>query len=158
MKNTLTKLITMAAITIALLSPLQAADDPQLAKLNGADDARVAAMRGADREKLTAIFSDELRYAHSNGGVDSKSSLIDTLAAGRTKYVGYQYEERKFTFPAPGIALMTGRAHIVAETATGTMDSVLGFLGVWREEQGQWRFIAWQSCKLPPPVPAGAAK
>jgi len=29
------------------------------------------------------------------------------------------------------------------------MDSVLSYLAVWREENGQWRFLAWQSCKLP---------
>ena len=152
MKSTLLPLLVFVAL--ALLAPLHAADDPQLAKLTATDDERIAAMRTADRTKLTAIFSDELRYAHSSGNVDDKKSLIDTLAAGRTKYVGYDYEERKFTFPAPGIALMTGRTHIKVENATGGMDAVLGFLGVWREEQGQWRFLAWQSCKLPPPAPA----
>jgi hypothetical protein len=150
MKSTLLNLLTFAAL--ALLAPLHAADDPRLAKLSAADDERVAAMRAADGTKLAAILSDELRYAHSNGLVDNKDSFIGTLASGRTKYVGYEYEERKFTFPAPGIALMIGRTKIKAETAAGTVDSVLGFLGVWREEQGQWRFLAWQSCKLPPPA------
>jgi len=152
MKSTLLHLLAFAAL--ALLAPLHAADDSRAAKLSAADDERVAAMRSADHTKLTAIFSDELRYAHSNANVDDKTSLIDTLVAGRTKYVGFDYEERKFTFPAPGIALMTGRAHVQAETATGKMDSVLAFLGVWREEQGQWRFLAWQSCRVPPPTPA----
>src|SRR4051812_6135659 len=104
-------LLAVAAAAIALVAPLRAvADDAQSAKLTAADDARVTAMKSADRSKLTAIFSDELRYAHSSGNVDDKTSLIETLAAGRTKYAGYDYEERKFTFPAPGIALMTGRA------------------------------------------------
>jgi hypothetical protein len=44
---------------------------------------------------------------------------------------------------------MTGRAHIKAEAAGALMDSVLSFLAVWREEQGQWRFLAWQSCRIP---------
>ncbi len=132
---------------------LHAADDAALAAVTAADDARVAAMQSASKEKLAAIFSDGLRYAHSTGTVDTKASFTDILVEGRTKYVGYDYEERKFTFPAPGIALMTGRAHIVAMTATGKMDSVLGYLAVWREEKGQWRFLAWQSCKMPPANP-----
>ena len=81
--------------------------------------------------------------------MDSKASFIETLSTGKTRYVGYDYEERSFSFPAPGIALMTGRAHIKAEAGGALMDSVLGFLAVWREEQGQWRFLAWQSCRLP---------
>jgi len=104
------------------------------------------------REKLEAVFSDELRYAHSNGVVDTKKSFIEILSAGKTKYVSYDYEEQNVTFPAPGIALMTGRAHVKAESEGKVMDAVLSFLAVWREEKGQWRFLAWQSCKLPTEV------
>ncbi len=150
MKTTLLHLLAVTAL--AFVQPLLAEDDVRTAKLKAADDARVAAMRSADQTQLTAILSDELRYAHSSGTVDNKASLIETLAAGRTKYVTYDYQERNFTFPAPGIALMTGRTHIQANTASGTMDSVLSFLSVWREENGQWRFLAWQSCKLPAPA------
>lgn len=128
-----------------------AADDTALnARLTAADDARIAAMRSPDREKLAAVFADDLHYAHSNGVVDTKTSFIDTLTSGKTKYVGYDHVERTFTHPAPGIALMSGRARIQAETAKGKMDSILSYLAVWREENGQWRFLAWQSCKLPP--------
>jgi hypothetical protein len=129
-----------------------AEDHPSLAAVQVADKARVAAMQSGDRAKLDGIFSDELRYAHSNGVVDTKASFIDILSAGKTKYVGYDYEEQTFTFPTPGIALMTGRAHVKAESEGKSMDAVLSFLAVWREEKGQWRFLAWQSCKLPPVV------
>jgi len=129
-----------------------AEDHPSLAAVQVADKARVAAMQSGDRAKLDGIFSDELRYAHSNGVVDTKASFIDILSAGKTKYVGYDYEEQTFTFPTPGIALMTGRANVKAESEGKSMDAVLSFLAVWREEKGQWRFLAWQSCKLPPVV------
>jgi hypothetical protein len=109
-------------------------------------------MLSPERENLGSIFSDELRYAHSNGIVDSKASFIEVLSSGKTQYVGYDYEEQNFTFPAPGIALMSGRAHINARTSSGEMDSVLSYLAVWREEKGKWRFLAWQSCRLPPVV------
>jgi len=59
------------------------------------------------------------------------------------------YAERNFTFPAPGVALMTGRAHVQVAKVDGKVDMVLSFLAAWREEKGQWRFLAWQSCKLP---------
>jgi ketosteroid isomerase-like protein len=137
--------------SLALLFVVQAfaAENPQLAAVQAADKARIDAMQSGDREKLSSIFSDELRYAHSNGDVDTKASFIDILSAGKTKYVGYDYEEQGFTFPSPGIALMTGRAHVKAESEGKTMDAVLSFLAVWRQEKGQWRFLAWQSCKLP---------
>lgn len=125
-------------------------ENPQLAALQTADEARVLAMRSGDRDQLGKIFSDDLHYAHSNGVVDTKASFIDILVSGKTKYTGYDYEERKFTFPAPGIALMSGRARVQAVSANGQMDSVLSYLAVWKNEGGTWRFLAWQSCKLPP--------
>ncbi|TDU81904.1 uncharacterized protein DUF4440 [Prosthecobacter fusiformis] len=140
-------------LTAFISLALHAAEDVHLTAVMAADDARVAAMKSADESQLKKVFSGDLRYAHSNGVVDSKDSLITILKEGRTKYVGYDHVERNFTFPAPGIALMAGRTRIQAETATGKMDSVLSYLAVWRQEDGQWRFLAWQSCKLPPAAP-----
>ena len=129
---------------------LQAADDRGLAAVRAADDQRVAATLAADGNKLGEVFSDELRYAHSSGVVDTKTSYIQSIVSGRTKYHVIQFEERNFTFPAAGIALESGRARMKSTSATGESDNIFSFLAVWREEKGQWRFLAWQSCKLPP--------
>ena len=141
-------LLPLVAFCLAFSNPAFA-EDTRTATLVAADNARVAATKSADREKLNGIFSDDLRYAHSSGTVDTKKSYIESLTSGRTKYLTLDYEERAFTFPAPGIALMTGRAHVTVANASGEVDMVLSFLSVWREENGQWRFLAWQSCKLP---------
>jgi hypothetical protein len=138
-------LLLLAFFTLTALR----ADDARAAALRSADDARIAAMKAPGREQLAAIFSDDLHYAHSSGAVDGKASFIDALVSGQSRYVGYEIVERKFTFPAPGVALMTGRARLEVANATGGMKATLSYLAVWREEQGQWRFLAWQSCRLP---------
>ena len=142
---------TLLTSLICLLTVISFAEEVPLAAVQAADDARVAAMKSPDRDKLSAIFSDELRYAHSSGVVDTKTSFIDALLKGTTKYQAIDYVERQFTFPATGIALMTGSANLKLGTPTGTIEPTLAFLGVWRLEGGQWRFLAWQSCKLTPP-------
>lgn len=131
---------------------LRAAEDPKLIAVRAADDERVAAVIGADRGRLDAIFSKELRYAHSTGAVDTKATLIEALVSGRTKYEGIEYKERNFSFPAPGVALMHGRMDVKVASEKGRVEATLGFLAVWKEEQGRWRFFAWQSCKVPPPA------
>lgn len=144
--------ILALAVLFTSVSDTLRADSPAAtaAALAAADDARVAAMRQPDRDALESVFSDELRYAHSNGVVDTKASFVEILTTGKTKYLGYDHVSRDFAFPAPGIALMTGKARIQAESAKGKMDSVLVYLAVWRVEDGKWRFLAWQSCRLPP--------
>ncbi|MCE9611556.1 MAG: nuclear transport factor 2 family protein [Chthoniobacter sp.] len=142
---------------LLLLAPgsLRAADEP-LAALRAADDQRVAATLAADRTRLDVSLSDELRYAHSSGNVDTKASLIEALTAGRLKYLALDYQERNFTFPAPGIALMSGRLHMKVTNPAGTNEFDMSYLAVWREEKGQWRFLAWQSARLPAAVsPSG---
>jgi hypothetical protein len=139
-------------LLLALLLNLtvHAAEHPELVRVTAADDARVAAMLAPAREKLDAVLSPELRYAHSNGQVDTKAALIASLTDGSAKYSKYAYQERTFTFPAPGVALMAGRFDVKAVVKGNAAESTISFLAVWRLEQGEWKFLAWQSCKVPP--------
>ena len=148
------RLLSALCLLVISAGSLRGADDPRLTSIKAADDQRVAATVAGDSARLALIFSDELRYAHSTGGVDTKTSYIDSLKSGRLKYISYDYEERNFTFPATGVALMTGKVHVKTKSAAGESQSILGFLAVWREEKGEWRFLAWQSCKLPSAKPA----
>jgi Domain of unknown function (DUF4440) len=135
---------------LALALTLRAEENPKLAALKAADSARIAALTAPTAPALETILSDDLRYAHSSGTVDTKKSFIQALTSGKMKYASITYDEQNFTFPAPTIALMNGRAQVKVSTEKGDLDMQLAFLSVWREENGQWRFLAWQSCKLPP--------
>lgn len=132
----------------------RAADDQVIAAVKAADVERVAATKAGDAARLDAILSDELRYAHSSGHVDTKASYIKSLASHSTVYATYDYKEQNFLPIAAGVVLMTGRVIIQVRNASGVNELDLNFLGVWREEHGKWRFLAWQSCKNPPPAPA----
>lgn len=131
--------------------PVASADE--VAEVLQADDARIAAMRAADRAALEAVFADDLHYAHSNGVVDTKASFLQVLTSGTTKYLAIEPEQRQVKLVAPGVALVSGRARIQAESKGTQMDAVLSYLAVWRLENGTWRFLAWQSCRLPPAQP-----
>ena len=145
-------LAALFAVLLALTAP--AADHPELARVTAANDARVAAMLAPTREKLEAVLSPDLRYTHSNGQIDSKATLIDSLLDGSAKYMKYDFHECSFTFPAPGIALMAGRFDVKAVVKGNAAESTISFLAVWRLEKGEWKFLAWQSCKIPPATPA----
>ena len=142
----------MRSLLLAFIFTLtcSAADNPELARVTSADDARVAAMLAPTREKLEAVLSPDLRYAHSNGQVDTKAALIESLTDGSAKYSKYAYQDRTFTFPAPGLALMTGRFDVNAVVKGNPAESTISFLAVWHLEKGEWKFLAWQSCKIPP--------
>ncbi|MCX6977813.1 MAG: nuclear transport factor 2 family protein [Verrucomicrobia bacterium] len=140
----------LASFTL-LLPTTHGADDPRLATLQAADDERVAALLAASAPRLTAILSEDLRYAHSNGLVDSRDSMIATLTSGKTRYTSWTYTQRQFSFPTPNIALMTGQTKATLLKGSESTNLTLNFLGVWREEKGQWHFLAWQSSRAPEP-------
>lgn len=131
-----------------------AAEDPKAAALTATDDARVAAMLKPNKAALDTVLSDDLRYAHSNGKVDTKASLTASLLGGDAKYVSYKYTERTFKFPAQDVATMAGRLEVQAIVDGVSMTTGISYLAVWRLEKGQWKFLAWQSCKIPPATAA----
>lgn len=147
---------TLLALLLACLLPFAAAasDDAKLAAVTAADDARVAAMLTPNQATLDKVLSDDLRYAHSNGKVDTKASLTASLLGGEAKYLSYKYTERAFRFPAPDVAVMAGRLEVQAKVDGVSMTTGISYLAVWRLEKGQWKFLAWQSCKIPPAPPA----
>jgi hypothetical protein len=157
-------LLRLAPLFVLAFFPLRAADQPAkpaasvqdkvIAAVAAADEERIAATKAGDRARLDAIFSNELRYAHSSGKVDSKASYIESLVTHSTVYESFEYKERNFVPAGPGIVLMNGRVFIKAANNGQRVDNDLNFLAVWREENGRWRFLAWQSCKNPPAAPA----
>ena len=133
-------------------------NDKVVAAVRAADDERVAAILAADSARLDAIFSNDLTYTHSSGKIDNKASYTKSLVTKATIYDRYDYLERKFIPVAPGIVLMTAHALIYSRSDTGRNENDLSILAVYREEQGKWRFLAWQSAKLPAPTTPAAKK
>ncbi len=147
-------LLRRALLLVALVAVplLRAADDAAVAAVRAADDERVAAILAADAARLDAIFSDDLHYTHSNGHHDTKQSYTASLLTKKTVYAKYEYLEREFSLASPDVALM--RAHVLIQSANRGNPVVndLSVLAVFRKEGGQWRFLAWQSAKLPAPA------
>jgi hypothetical protein len=139
-------LFALAFVTV------RAAEDPAIAGVRSADAERVAATKAADRTRLQTVLSDDLRYAHSSGKVDTKASYIESLVSHATVYESVDYKEQNFKLIAPGIVTMSGRAVIKAGAPGAVNELDLNFLAIWRQENGHWRFIAWQSNKLVPPA------
>lgn len=129
------------------------ASDADVAAVRAADDERVAAIMAADAKRLDAIFSDDLSYTHSNGKHDTKKSYMESLTSHSTVYTVYDYKERTFFSASPDIVVE--KAHVLITSGTKEKQNApndLNIMAVWRKEGGKWRFLAWQSAKLPAPA------
>jgi hypothetical protein len=139
---------------ILLLSAVsvQAADlDKLIAAVRLADDQRVAATLEGDIDALKAIYSDDMYYAHSSGKLDSKTSQLEGIATGLYKYTKFDYKERVFIPIAPTVVLMKGAALLALTRLSGEKILLdINYLGVWRLEDGKWKFMAWQAARNVP--------
>jgi hypothetical protein len=146
--KTLLRLLCLIALAASLRAdpPALSPDKATLAALEAADKVRVAAIMAGDRAGLTEIFSDDLYFRHASGTLDTKASYTEKLASKQTVYSKYTYASKTFRQLAPGIVQMSGR--LLLDTRAGTLD--LNFTSIWRNENGKWRFLVWQSATNPP--------
>lgn len=146
-----------AAIVICLFGQaLATGGDARVEEVLAADDVRIAAMTAGDSQALAPLLSADLRYSHSNGLVDTRDSLLALIGGGRTRYVAYRPVDRDVSFPSETIAVEHGRAELAIEKEGNQFEATFLFLAVWRLEEDHWRFLQWQSARLPSAeLPAG---
>ena len=111
------------------------------------EDERFGAMVARDFARLQLLVHENLRYTHSSGVVDGKSSWLDSMKSGRVKYKKAECTERKVQIYGD-TALITGRAVIEAEIAGQPKTLRLLFLNAWTQSPRGWQFVAWQSTPL----------
>jgi len=112
------------------------------------EDARLAAQVANDTEALEAMLHDAMVYTHSSAVVDTKASFLEALRAGKTRYKRTATRDRKVQLLGD-TALVTGGADLDVEVGGEARALKLRFLVAWTKTPAGWKFIAWQSTRLP---------
>lgn len=131
-------------ISVAVSS---AAAEPAVIAALRADKARIAAMMAGDGGALAELMSDQLRFAHSDGRVESKADYVKNLTAGDTAYSDVRTSELETTQVSPDVVVVLGKQEMRKRLGPTWSDITLRYLAVWRNESGTWRMIAWQSAR-----------
>lgn len=112
------------------------------------EEQRCTAMTKNDIAALEGMFHDDLIYTHSSAVVDTRASYLEALKSGHTRYHSVQRSDEKVRL-CGDTALVTGRA-IIDVTVKGEKKHLdTRFLDVWTKTPQGWKFVAWQSTKLP---------
>jgi ketosteroid isomerase-like protein len=133
---------------VLCVCPLRAEEPDDFAAVRAADEARLAATIAGDTLKLSQLLSNELFYAHSDGRVQTKAQFIAAVAGNRIQYASVTPHDLKLQAIAPGAVAMNGRARLVVRADGRPLEFTLRFLAVWRNEDGPWRLLAYQSSQL----------
>jgi len=112
------------------------------------DRSRIEAMVAADEEALECFFTADLTYAHTNGVLDTKATLIDKIRTGAYDYAGIETDEILVKTIGDEIGVLTGTAVLAVRTSTGkTVEVPIRFTSVYVHDDARWKMTAWQSTR-----------
>lgn len=114
-----------------------------------AEDARFRAMVAAETATLKRWLDEDLEYVHSTGMVEGRDQLIESIAAGRIRYLGVEPVERYVSILAPDVGLVHGIGRFKVSAGGEPMELLLHYAAVYVARDGDWRLRSWQSLQLP---------
>lgn len=102
-----------------------------------------------DYAVLGRVLADDLQYTHSDGRLDTKESLIESLKSGKQAYLAAEHQSIEVRPMGKDLALvrMMVRMTAVSGGATPTPAS-FSVLRAYRLKGGQWQMVAHQSARL----------
>lgn len=111
------------------------------------EERRWAAQINKDEAELATLLSDELRYTHSTGSVDTKASYMASIL---DNVVDYQRADRTDTAAqiVGNTGVVTGKAVIGVEARGNQLELRVAYTVVWLERNGSWQLLTWQSTPL----------
>ena len=114
------------------------------------DAKRFQAQMKGDFDALGSLLADDLVYTHSSAAVDGKTSFIETMRSGRTKYESIEPGEVKVRVYG-NTAVVNGVAKLSVTTNGQTNNFSLRYTDVWVMRDNKWQMVSWQSTRLPEP-------
>ncbi len=102
-----------------------------------------------DYAVLDRVLADDLAYTHSDGRLDTKQALIDSLKSGKQTYEAAEHQSIEVKMLAKDVALVRGRVRMTA--AAGGKPAVpanFSMLRVYQLKGGKWQMIGHQSARL----------
>jgi hypothetical protein len=142
-----TKRLLFFAFLLSLATPFAHADKTT-DLVQKTETQRVQTLLKGDFKSFARFLADDLTYTHSNGKVDSKTSLLTALQEGKLQYKSLVEEEvqaRRYG----GTVVLTGKANLVVASAGNELKFFARFTLVYAEIKGKWQVVAWQTTRLP---------
>lgn len=144
MKTTGWWLAVLMVVTGAMAAP---AGEPAVIAALKADQARIGAMVAGNPTALANLMSEQLRFVHSDGRVESKADYVKNLMVGDTAYADATTSDVETMQITPEVVVVIGTQKM-RKRLGGEWSSVsLRYLAVYRNEVGAWRLVAWQSAR-----------
>jgi uncharacterized protein (TIGR02246 family) len=102
-----------------------------------------------DYSILNRVLADDLAYTHSDGRLDTKQSLIESLKSGKQTYDAAEHQSIDVRLLGNNVALVRARLRMTAASG-GKPGTPANFsvLRVYEQKNGRWQMVGHQSARL----------
>lgn len=115
--------------------------DPEISSL---EERRWTALIASDVATLTAMYSPDLAYTHSNGMTDTRDSYLEPIASGRVRYAAVRRSDERIHRHGD-TAVVTGHADMDVEANGKPLHPAMRYSAVWAHNAGEWRLVCWHA-------------
>lgn len=144
MKRFLLLVIVLCVVSPAAWAQKAGATEQAILKLEQAwEDALVK----NDFPALDKLYADNLIYTHSSGVVDNKTTYIDNLKAGNTKYLSLKRDDIKVTVYG-NTAVVTCHWLIKLLSKGNPVEVNARYLHVYVKQKAGWQMVAHQATRI----------
>lgn len=141
------RVLSLLALFVSLAVAAETKAEPAVIAALKADQARLAAMAAGDAAALGRLMSDQLNFVHSDGRVESKKDYVQNVLAGDVAYADVKTLDVETTQITHDVVVVFGVQQMRKRLGAEWSSITLRYLGVWRNESGSWRLVAWQSAR-----------
>ncbi len=137
--------LALASFALALCAvPALAQPDSPAKQVEQRVEEMRTLMLQPDRAKLEAMFAPELTYGHSDGRVQTRAEVVDSLIDGRSKFSMITLSDQK-VIPSGDIVVVRHRfvADAVSNGKPGKPD--IHVVQVWQNRGGHWLLVLRQA-------------
>lgn len=111
----------------------------------------VRALLAANMDALEAMYSDDLIYIHSSGGLQNKKDYLDSIRTGNLRFKSMTPVGSPRVRSFDNTATVSSRYDMNLESGrTGKVTPyTIQYLTVYVNERGTWRIVAQQTTSVP---------
>jgi ketosteroid isomerase-like protein len=149
MKPILLSLVLLSSSLLAALAQEKKVSNPVESAILKLEQQWEDALVASDTAALEKLYDDTLVYTHSNGKVDTKSSYINAIKSGATKYESMKRDDIKVTVYGTA-AVVTCHWDVHVASRGNKNDLNARYLHVYVQQPAGWKLVAHESTKLNP--------
>ena len=102
-----------------------------------------------DTAALNNLLHEKLSFGHSNGWIETKESLLNSLPTSKVKYISFSPKaDVEAEFIEDKIVVLRRKQTVIGEYEGEHFDVDLKILEIWIKENKEWYLLARQSVEV----------